>query len=338
MENYDNVSEMDNDNSKRSKKKVILLGIIGVVALLIIIILFTIVIPNYKRNQAAKESLNTINSEIDNQKYAQAFNDLSSFKTEYDFGKYPSEADKSLKVLNELADKAKQDGLKILNNDSSEYFEDTYKYFKDYTVNYSYDKKIGQVSDLLQLIDDYKKKADDLSAASDTLKWFDSNKKLIGYMEGYINDVDTIHRVADDCINNKKYNLSDTLYKDWDSNSEFYYGIVDDIKKLSDSDLNNTLMTTEEYDKFKNLIIYGLLPAETYYQSMNGVYIDDDALQLTRDSWSKYNALYSEVTSLLKDKKELISTYHDTVDSLTDEVKTLLDKIKSYSFDGTAEL
>lgn len=338
MNSNDNSGEINIDNSKKGKKKIILLGATAVVALLIIIVLFTIIIPSYNRNKAAKEALNAIQSAIDNQDYSQAFNDLATFKTEYDFGKYPKEADKNVDVLNDLADKAKKEGLKKISSDNSEYFEDTYQYFKDYTSDYSYDEYIDQVNNLLQLIEDYKKKDVDLNASNATLEWYNNNSPFISYMEDYIKDVDSLHELADECINNKNYDLSNSLYNEWDNNYDYYYGMIDDINTMTEDDLNNTLMMADEYSKFKNLIIYGLLPAESYYQSMNGIYLDDDTLQLTRDSWSKYNSLYDEVTTILADKKSLISIYSDTVDTLTNEVNTLLEQIKSYSFDDNGTI
>lgn len=154
-------------------------------------------------------------------------------------------------------------------------------------------------------------------------------------MEGYIDDVKQIHNLADRSINKNNKNLMATLYDEWDNNSDYYYGIIDDIKTMKKNDLENTIMSADEYDKFQKLIYTGLLPIETFYNALEGYTIDDDTAQLTRDSWNIYTKLLHEVTGILKDKKNLISNYRDNVSSLSDKVNNLHDKIKSYSFETT---
>lgn len=330
--NFEHANAENNMNLKR-KKKIILSSAIVSVILILAIILSTIAISNYKRNQAAKESFKAIGLKLDNENYVQAYNDIISFKEEYDFGDYPGQADEKLKTLNDLAVKAKNDGLKKLIADRSENFEDTYMYFKNYTVDYSYDANIEQVNNLLKLIEDYTAKNDDLTTAKSSSEWFDSNQGIIDIMESYINDVEALNNIADRCINDKESDLSDDLYNKWDRNSDYYYGMVDDIQALSKDDLNGTMITSDEYKKFEKLIYNGLVPAETYYRIMEGYDVSDDVFQLTRDSWSIYESLYDEMSDILASKKLIISSHYDRLTSLKDEVNNLSKEIKSYSFD-----
>lgn len=334
MDNYTNDDEIKNSNKNLKNRKIIILSTaIAIFVLVFIISLFIAIIPYYKRCKAAQETFTTIKTEMDNKNYVQAYNDLVTFKKNYDFGKYQDKSTASFKTLNDIADKAKRDGLKILNSDNSNNFKDTYKYFSNYIVDYSYDKNINDVKKLLKLIDNYKSQNNDLKEAKSGLKWLNSNKDFIDIMEGYIDDVEQIHKLADRSINKKNKNLMVTLYNEWDKNSDYYYGIIDDIKTMEKKDLENTIISSDEYDKFQKLIYTGLLPIETFYNAIDGYTIDDDTAQLTRNSWDKYTELLQEVTDILKDKKSRISSYRDTVSLLNDTVKNLHDKIKSYSFE-----
>lgn len=141
MDNYTNEDEVNNSSKNLKNRKIIILcTAIAIIVLAFIILLFVVIIPYYKRCKAAKETFTTIETEMNNKNYVQAYNDLVSFKRNYNFGKYQDKSTAGFKTLNDLADKAKRDGLKILNTDNSNNFKDTYKYFSNYIVDYSYDK------------------------------------------------------------------------------------------------------------------------------------------------------------------------------------------------------
>lgn len=338
VDSYQQTNNGDYNQVYVKPKKMRLKSVLAVSVGIVVFITGVVFAGKYATKTFAGDvALSKIDNLIDNSDYNEAYSETVKFKTKYNFGNFNKKADQRKKLLIQRSEEAYNECINVLNNDSTDNFSQTVKYFKTYQQVFDYSSKKSDVDNLLKSISDYQTKLKELDKKALTEQFLSSNPNFISTLQNYTNEIKAIHQLSDEAINGNNTESKDALVALWKKNYNDYYKAVNLVKSLNESDLYGVILSKEDCDVLQNYVTDGLLPAQTIYQ--NDSYSAADLANNTKikASFSEYKTLESKLQELLTSKKTVIDTFNKDYDDLQDQVDDLYNKIKGSSSKGSGK-
>lgn len=307
----------------------------------VLIILFAVMVLSvgsffgikyFNRYNEAQAALNKIDKLIASNYYSEAYAETKTFKSKYNYGKFPSEADSRTKDLVKKSNDAYKECLQILSSDQTSNLSQTTSYFKAYEQAFDYSSNNSNINDLLKSISDYQSKVSELNKEEETEQTLSSNSDIIGTMNNYISELQTIHKYSDEAINQNNQQSKNELLSLWSKNYSEYNNIYFNFSNLYQSSLYSTIFTKDECDLLNKYVEDSLVPAQTLYKYDTS---DLNTNSEVKSSLNEYKDIEAKTLSMLSSKKTVVDNFNSNYDNLQQQVETLYNKIKNTGSTGT---
>ncbi|MDP4179106.1 MAG: zinc ribbon domain-containing protein [Bacillota bacterium] len=281
----------------------------------------------FDRYKQAQAQLNMIDRLIASNYYSEAYNQAKSFKTKYNFGSFPKEVDSRLKTLNKDSDDAYKQCIQILSSDQTENFSESSAYLKSYVQAFDYSNKKNSINTLLKSITDYQSKYRELSQKSEAKQTLTSNTDLLSTLNSEVSELQTLHKLADEAVNQNNQQSKSQLISLWANNYNEYNNIYDTFSSLEQSGLYDYVFSKDDCDLLSKFASDSLLPAQAVYRYDTAVDLKSNST--IANSFNEYNNIEPKISSIISSKKSVIDDFNKNYDTLEQEVKDLHDKIKN---------
>lgn len=280
----------------------------------------------FNRYNEAQAALNRIDNLIASNYYSEAYSETKELKSKYNFGKFPKEADSRIKTLVKASDDAYKQCLQILTSDETSNLSQAAAYFKSYQQAFNYSSNNSSITDILKTISDYQSKYTELSKKSETEQTLSSNSDLVGTMTKYVTEMQTLHKLADEAINQNNQQSESQLIDLWSKNYSEYNSIYSSFNTLYQSSVYGYIFTKDDCDLLNKYVTDCLLPAQAIYRyNTNDLLSNSDI----KNSFSEYKDVETKTINMISSKKSVVDDFNSSYDSLQQQVEDLYNKIKN---------
>lgn len=231
------------------------------------------------------------------------------------------------------AEQKYSEGLKILIADTSPGFAQSENYFRAYLVDFPNSSRKDQVNSLIGLIDKYKEKRAALDQNLELKKSTQAHIGILDTLDRYIMDAKRIHALANRAINENDAEAGKQLVVLISSNLQYYQSLTDDINSVNAKDMGIVFFTEQEYRNIDTFIRSGIFPGITYTYLINNGTAPEEWITTTRNSWSVYSNLISEVDRVMARQRGIVAYIQAERTQLEQECESLSRQIRN--FNGT---
>lgn len=279
---------------------------------------------NYNNN--AQSEIQSINNLINNNKYLEAYNKCNNFK----YKKYGNDnkINKITEELNRIAEENYIKGIKILEKDKSNSYINAKDYFNNYIDNYKYaDKRYEESEKIINLIEEYVNKQNELSSKSNIVSYYEDNNKIIKNTESYIESFDYFRNIIDTAMDNTTTMNLYNIYSTWNNNKDYYYSMKGDIGNLYNSLGEHSIFNDEDIEKIYKYIDNGIMPGEYIERYIASRKISSSDKNDFINQYTDYTFLKNKVTNMLTSKKELLTKTTGEVEDINNKLSQIDDEI-----------
>ena len=297
-----------------------------------IIISFIIVLGGYNlyryinyNNNAIRE-IENINNLISKNKYLEAYNKCDDFE----YNKYGNDnkVNKIIEELNTIAEENYIKGIKILEKDKVNNYENAKEYFNKYIDNFKYaDTRYKESENIINLIEEYVNNQNELTSKSNIVTYYEDNNEIIMNTEAYIESFDYFRSVIDTAMDNTTTMNLYNIYSTWNNNKDYYYSMKGNIDDLYNRLGEHSIFSDEDIDHIYKYIDNGIMPGEFIERYIASRKISSTDKNDFINQYTDYSFLKEKVTNMLTNKKELLTKTTGEVEEIKSKMSKIDDEI-----------